>query len=94
MQETLNVVVKWAVNIPHKTAIVPFTKIRNTEGIGPLTLCGKKLSMLNKVKYLGVILDFKRTWNQHLQKIISKDQTTFAVNRRTCRKNGVLDLIW
>jgi len=58
-QEALNVVVKWAVkeglNISlHKTAIVPFTNRRNTEGLGPLTLCGKELTMLDDVKYLGV----------------------------------------
>ena len=51
MQEALNVVVKWAVkeglNIsPHKTAIVPFTKRRNTEGLEPLTLYGKELTKL------------------------------------------------
>jgi len=91
MQEALNVVVKWAVkeclNIsPHKTAIVPFTNRRNTEGLGPLTLYGKKLTMLDKVTYLGVILDSKLNWNQHLQKIINKAQTTFAVVRRTCGK--------
>jgi len=66
MQEALNVVVKWVVkegvNIrPHKTAVVPFTNRRNTEGLGSLTLCGKKLAMLDKVKYLGVILDSKLT---------------------------------
>jgi len=99
MQEALNVVVKLAVkeglNIsPHKTAIVPFTNRRNTEGLGPLTLYGKELKMLDGVKYLGVILDSKLNWSQHLQKIIHKTQTTFAVLRRTCEKKGVLDLIW
>jgi len=64
MQEALNMVFKWAVkeglNIsPHKTAIVPFTNRRKTEGLGPLTLHGKELKMLNEVKYLGVILDSK-----------------------------------
>jgi len=93
------VVVKWAVkqglNIsPHKTAIAPFTNRRNTEGLGPLALYGKELTMLDGVKYLGVILDSKLNCNQHLQKIINKGQTTFAVVRRTCGKNGVLDLIW
>ena len=99
MQEALNVVEKRAVkeglNIsPHKTAIVPFTNRRNTEGLGPLTLYGKELKMLDGVKCLGVILDSKLNWSQHLQKIIHKTQTTFAVLRRTCEKKGVLDLIW
>jgi hypothetical protein len=81
MQETLNVVVKWAVkkglNIsPHKTAIVPFTNRRKTEGLGPLLLYGKELTMLDEFKYLGVTLESKLNWNQHLQKITRKAQTT------------------
>jgi hypothetical protein len=53
-------VVKWAVkeglNIgPHKTAIVPFTNRRKTEGLGPLILHGKELEMLGEAKYMGVI---------------------------------------
>jgi hypothetical protein len=67
---------------PHKTAIVPFTNGRKIEGLGPLTLHGKELKMLGEVKYLGVISDSKLNWNQHLQKIIRKAQTTFVVVRR------------
>jgi hypothetical protein len=88
-------VAKWAVkeglNIsPHKTAIVPFTNKRKLEGLGPLKLHGKELKMLDEVKYLGVTLDSKLNWNQHLQKIIRKTQTTFALVRRMCsRKWGL-----
>jgi hypothetical protein len=87
MQGSLNVVVKWAVkeglNIsPHKTTIVPFTNRWKTEDLGPLTLHGKELRILRQVKYLGVILESKFNWNQHLQKIIRTAQTTFAVVRR------------
>jgi hypothetical protein len=91
MQEALNVEVNRAVkeglNIsPHKKAIVPFTNRRKTEGLGPLILNGKELEMLNEVKYLGVILNSKLNSNQNLQKIISKEQTTFAVVTRICQK--------
>jgi hypothetical protein len=79
--------VKWAVKeglkiSPHKTAIVPFTNRRNVEGLGPLIPHGKELKMLGEVKYLGVILDSKLSWNQHLQKILRKAETTFTVARR------------
>jgi len=36
---------------------------------------------------LGATLDSKLNWNQHLQKIIRKVQTTFALVRRTCSRN-------
>jgi hypothetical protein len=94
-KKALNMVAKWAVkeglNIsPHKTAIVPFTNRRKLEGLGPLILHGKELKRLDEVKYLGVTLDSKFNWNQHLQKIIRKTQSTFALVRRTCgRKWGL-----
>ena len=77
MHNALNVVAKWAVkeglNIsPHKTSMVPFTSRRKIEGLGHLKLHGKDLKMLDEVKYLGVILDSRLTWNQHLQKTIIK----------------------
>jgi hypothetical protein len=83
MQSALNMIAEWAVKeglkiSPHKTAIVPFTNRRKTEGLRPLKLHGKELKMLDEVKYL-VILDSRLTWNQYLQKTIRKTQTTFAV---------------
>jgi hypothetical protein len=59
----------------------PFTNRRNVEGLKPHILQGKELKMLGEVKYLGVILDSKLSSNQHLQKIIIKAETTFAVAR-------------
>jgi hypothetical protein len=85
-QGTLDVVVKWAIkeglNIsPHKTTIVSFTNRRKVEDLGCLTIHGKELKMLGDIKYFGVILDSKLNWNQHLQKIIRKVETTFGVAR-------------
>jgi hypothetical protein len=64
MQESLNVVVKWAVseglNIsPHKTSIIPFTNRRKIEELRLLILHGKELKMLGEVNYLGVILEIE-----------------------------------
>jgi hypothetical protein len=42
---------------------------------------------------VGVILDSKLNWNQHLQKIIRKTQTTFALDVHVVG-NGILDLVW
>jgi hypothetical protein len=58
------------------------------EDLRPLTLHGKELKMLGEVKYLGVILDSKLNWNQHLQEIIRKARTTFAVVIRMYDKKG------
>jgi hypothetical protein len=68
MQAALNVVdnctAKEGLSInPHKTAVVPFTNRRKLEGLGPLILHGKQLQMLDEVKYLGVTLDSKLSWN-------------------------------
>jgi hypothetical protein len=90
MQAALNKVVKWTTKeglsiSPHKTVVVPFTNKRNIEGLGPLTLLGRQLQLLGGVKHLGVFLDSKLNWNQHVQNVIMKAQTTFAVVRRRCR---------
>jgi hypothetical protein len=99
MQNALNVVAKWAVkeglNIsPHKTAMIPFTNRRKIEGLGPLNFHGKYLKMLDDVKYLGVILDSRLTWNQHLQKQLGKHKPPLRWTDAHVVRNGVLDLIW
>jgi hypothetical protein len=89
MQAALNEVVNWGTKeglsiSPQKTVVIPFTNKRKIEGLGPLTLPGRQLQLLDGVKYLGVFLDSRLDWNQHLQKVIKKTQTMFTVVRRSC----------
>jgi hypothetical protein len=85
----LNIIELKIIKNPNSTIFsantVPFTKRKKTEGLGPLTIHGKELKMLDKFKYLGVMLDSKLDWNQPLQKIIRKTQTTFALGAHVVR---------
>ncbi|KAI5735212.1 hypothetical protein M8J77_015582 [Diaphorina citri] len=86
MQQALRIVENWCKNEglkvnPTKTTVVPFTRkiLRNNK---KLKLFGKEIEMSEEVKYLGVTLDRKLTWNRHLEKTINK--ATICMN--TCRR--------
>ncbi|XP_053686280.1 uncharacterized protein LOC128735819 [Sabethes cyaneus] len=76
MQSALNYTLKWcdleglSIN-PSKTVIIPFTR-RRKYSIADLQLRGVQLKLSKRTKYLGVILDHKLNWNDHLEYAISK----------------------
>ena len=76
MQDALKLIWQWcrqeglSIN-PNKTVIVPFTKRRKLTLTNP-TLNGTIINFSKEVKYLGVILDRKLNWREHLQKIQSR----------------------
>ena len=93
MQSALRLVETWVgqkgLNISQqKTVIVPFTKRRKKEGLGPLILRGATIPLQEEVKYLGVTLDSKLTWNRHVEKTIHKSEITLAVVRRMWKNMG------
>ncbi|KAI5753143.1 hypothetical protein M8J77_023972 [Diaphorina citri] len=72
---------------PNKTSLILFTNKRNMEGLVAPTLFGKRLSFSNEVKYLGVNLDPKLTWNKHLESIKLKCTRSLMMARRTFGKS-------
>jgi len=52
---------------PHKSEMVLFTRKRSLSGLKPLEIFKGKLNFSEEVKYLGITLDRKLTWNSHLQ---------------------------
>jgi hypothetical protein len=51
---------------PQKTNIMIFTKKYKPETTEPLRFEGQEITFTNRVKYLGVLLDPKLNWKQHL----------------------------
>jgi ribonuclease HI len=72
MQRALSIVDQWcaenglAVN-PTKIELVLFTRRRKLDGYRAPTLRGRELVLSDRVKFLGVHLDKKLTWNVHVK---------------------------
>jgi hypothetical protein len=73
---------------PRKTALIPFTYKRRDRNITTPTLFGERLTLLREVKYMGVILDDKLTWNQHIDSKMNRAKLCMATCRRSLERNG------
>jgi len=51
---------------PDKTGLVAFTRKRKLMGFFEPRLFGKILQLSRSVKYLGVILESRLTWKEHV----------------------------
>jgi hypothetical protein len=68
----------------NKTGFVTFTKKRKLTGFFEPHLFGKTLQCSMSVKYLGVILDSRLTWKEHMDVKVKKAQNSMWACRRAC----------
>lgn len=88
MQGALGIVEGWCIkeNLrvnPTKTKLIPFTNKRKLDKLKPPTLFNEQLQVSREVKYLGLILDCKLTWNPHLEYVINRCKIVLMMSRRT-----------
>uniref|UniRef100_A0A1B6KRF7 RNase H type-1 domain-containing protein n=1 Tax=Graphocephala atropunctata TaxID=36148 RepID=A0A1B6KRF7_9HEMI len=72
---------------PSKTVVVPFTRKKNLEPLSRLTLGTTKLEISKTVKYLGLTLDHKLVWNDHLASVLHKARWSLMTTRRLVGTN-------
>jgi len=69
---------------PDKFGLAAFTRKRKLIGFFEPRLSGKTLQRSMSVKYLGVILDLRLTWKEHVEVKVKKAQNSMWACRRAC----------
>ena len=88
LQKILNNINLWCRNsglkLSHlKTQCVMFTKRRNWSFSRPLKVDGIEIEMQKSTKFLGIILDSKLSWNEHIENVCKKKSKGILMH---CRK--------
>ena len=86
-QKSLEAIMNWCTDnglklSTLKTHTVMFTWRRKWEFSEPLTVNGTEISMRNSTKFLGVTLDSKLTWNEHIKNQCKKAKGILMQCRR------------
>ena len=69
---------------PNKTGLVAFTRKRNLAGLFEPCMFSKTLQCSRSVNYLGVILDSRLTWKEHVDAKVKEAQKLMWACRRAC----------
>jgi ribonuclease HI len=92
IQQGINICKRWCTKVglklnPDKTGIVNFTRKIKLPGWKPIKLGDTEIKVHKHFKYLGVILDDRLTWNQHLEEAYAKATKALMVCNRLVGKN-------
>ena len=87
MQWALSTIEIWCNKVglsvnPDKTGLVAFTRKRKLQGFFEPHVFAVKLSFLGSVKYVGVILDSRLTWREHVKVKVRKAHNLLWACRR------------
>jgi ribonuclease HI len=92
MQQTLRIVENWCNNVglavnPSKTTLILFTKKQiNIEDLPKITFFNTELNYSNSVKYLGLTIDRKLLWNEHLDNVVKRAKSSLWICRKLVGK--------
>ena len=76
---------KLSLNV-EKTNFIVFSKKKLTEDLPPISVNGSHIERVNSIKFLGVIIDDKLSWNNHINHI--KNKVSKSIGMLSCaRKN-------
>jgi len=75
---------------PDKTGLVACTRKRELQGFFEPHFFGVKLSLLGSVKYLGVILDSRLAWTEHVEVKVRKADNLLWAYMEACGAGWVL----
>jgi hypothetical protein len=89
MREDLNLIYDWfyanllSFNIRKTKYIIFYQKNKNIPNPDPLIVRNAEIERVTKTKYLGLILDEKLSWNEHIEYIKTKIRPFISMLRRT-----------
>ncbi|KAL1448444.1 hypothetical protein WDU94_012211 [Cyamophila willieti] len=91
LEYALSIVEKWCLSRgvkvnPLKTTLVPFTRKYKLGAVQAPRIFGERIEIADEVKFLGVHLDKKLHWNQHIKKTTDKAKATLHIARRSVGK--------
>ena len=92
-RNTMNQIIAWCtkngLKISHlKTKIIYWSRSNQKEHPKVLIVDKTEYKLSKSVKYLGVTIDNKLNWNEHIEKSIAKCKRIFFAVKRAIGKNG------